>query len=440
MQLRQSACGPLHGPPKFPQAAKKVQSYRPTGSPDNESMDLEQPCTPRNPKSCWIKGSSNEEIVKEAVLDPFVQLTPALTYLSKSSPRKILTQPTTPLNTQRALISAFSPDTPPETPDVADPSDEDARLTSHNVTEQPLVSLDAKITHPLTPPSSRIPTPFDNIDKITSSASACLQDHSCWVPPAMTQLDPLTGWILQELEVLLADFPLTALRLHSPVIKRLRAATSDVSIPDASPRHYASAAPHSRYSSYQPLSNHPMNPFHRDRLPWVADPPPAIRADLTTFALRTIFPQARAHYLDSLQATYLALHFIVNIPSSDFAVASVSDIAASPFSTSMKHSRSSSLVSNIPAKARAMLGLDSPVRSSSPLASPAVSWYRVSSPELDSNVKSRLENVELLLKTSVRKIMVDIEGRPLARADDALVRAIGEVIKMGERRNGSARS
>ncbi|KAL8657364.1 MAG: hypothetical protein Q9226_001990 [Calogaya cf. arnoldii] len=442
MQLRQSAGGPLNGPPNFPQAAKKVQSYRPTGSPDNESMDLEQPSTPRNPKSYGIKESINEEIVKEAQVTTVISPSkPRLVTISprRSSPGKISTQPMTPLNTQRALISAFSPDTPPETPDVAVPSDEDARPTSHNVTEQPLVDVDAKITHPLTPPNSRIPTPFDNIDKITSSASACLQDHSCWIPPAMTQLDPLTGRILQELEVLLADFPLTALRLHSPVITRLRAATSDVSIPGASPRYHDSAAPHSRYSSYRPLSNHPMNQVHRDRSPRVADRPPAIQADLTIFALRTIFPQARAHHLDSLQATFLALHFIVNIPSSDFTVASVSDVAASPFSTSIKHSRSSSLASNIPAKARAMLGLDSPVRSSTPFASPAVSWYRASSPELDSNAKARLENVELLLETSARKILVEIQGRPLGRADDALVRAIGEVIKMGERRNGSAR-
>lgn len=461
-ELRRWAGWPHNGPPNFPQAANKFQSYRPTGSPDDESIYHEQPSTPpRKPKS-WMEASSNEESVEEAVLDALVQSVPVLTFsqqmttvTSPSKPRlvtispraqssrKLSSQPITPLSTPQALVSAFSPDTPPETPDVADPSDEDARPTCQHVTEQRLASLDTKISYPFTPPNSRIPTPFDDFDKITRSASACLQDRSCWVPPTMTHLDPSTAWILQELEVLLADFPMTALRIRSPVIKRLRAATSGVSIAGTSARHPSSTAAHSRYSPYRPLSGHPMSPQslpHRDQSPRATYPSPVPQADPTSIALRTVFHQARPHHLDSLQATYLALQFIVNLPSSDFAVASASDAAASPFTTSIKHSRSSSIVSNIPPKARAMLGLDSPVRSPTPLASPAVSWYRASSPELDSDVKARLENVELLLETSVRKILVEIEGRSLGKADDALVRAVGEVIKMGERRNGATRS
>ncbi|KAL8733598.1 MAG: hypothetical protein Q9166_002007 [cf. Caloplaca sp. 2 TL-2023] len=259
----------------------------------------------------------------------------------------------------------------------------------------------------------------------------------------MTQLDPLTAWILQELEALLADFPLTVLRLNSPVINRIRAATSGVSVPDPSARHHSSAAPHSRYSPYRPLSSHPMSPqlpLRKDQTSRPTNLSRGPQPDPTVFALRAIFPQARPHHLDSLQATYLALHYIVNLPSSDFAAASTSDVAASPFTSSTKHSRSSSLVSNVPPKARAMLGLDSPVRSPTPLPSPVVSWFRAKSPELDSDVKSRIENVELLLETSVRKILIEVEGRPLEKQDDALLRAVGEVINMGERRNGAARS
>ncbi|KAL8877481.1 MAG: hypothetical protein Q9198_004508 [Flavoplaca austrocitrina] len=343
----------------------------------------------------------------------------------------------TPLRTPRALVSAFSPDTPPETPDVADLSKDDAGPTYQSVTEQRLGSLDTKISEPLTPPNSRIPTPLDKFDKITHSASACLQDHSCWPPPTMTKLDPSTTWILQELEVLLADFPTSALRLNSPVIERLRAMTSGVSVADTPARQDFSRAPHSRFSPYRPTS--PQSMLHGHRSPRASNPSPASQADTTAFALRKIFPQARPHHLESLQATYLAFQFIGNLPSSEFAMASTSGVAASLFASCIRHSRSSSLASNIPAKARAMLGLHSPVQSPASVPSPAVSWYRANSPELDSDVKMRLENVEILLETCVRRILIEIEGRRLGRADDALFRAVGEVIKMGERKTAAAR-
>ncbi|KAL9037599.1 MAG: hypothetical protein Q9180_003627 [Flavoplaca navasiana] len=458
--LRIQARWQLDGPRDIPLDTKTVETYRPTGSPDHANVGYGKPITPRKPK-VWIEASSNEESVEEAACNPFVWKVPLLTAFqqvttvtSPSKPRlvtisprrpcspKISSQPTTPLRTPRALVSAFSPDTPPETPDVADLSKDDAGPTYQNVTEQRLASLDTKISEPLTPPNSRIPTPLDKFDKITYSASACLQDHSCWPPPTMTQLDPSITWILQELEVLLADFRTSALRLNSPVIERLRAMTSGVSVADTPARQYFSIAPHSRFSPYRPFSSHPTSPqsmLHRDRSPRASNASPAPQADTTAFALQKIFPQARPDQLESLQATYLAFQFIVNLPSSEFAMASSSGVAASPFASSMRHSRSSSLASNIPAKARAMLGLHSPVQSPASVPSPAVSWYRANSPELDSDVKVRLENVESLLETCVRGILIEIEGRPLGQADDALFRAVGEVIKMGERKTAAAR-
>lgn len=458
--LRIRARWQLDGPLDIPLDSRNVKTYRPTGSPDHANVGHERPITPPRKPKFWIEASSNEESVEEAVRNPFVWKAPLLTAFqqvttvtSPSKPRlvtisprrpcsaKISSQPMTPLRTPQALVSAFSPDTPPETPDVANPSKDDAGPTRQSVTEQRLASLDTKISEPLTPPSSRIPTPSDKFDKVTHSASACLQ-NSCWLPRTMTQLDPSIAWILQELEVLLADFPTSALRLNSPVIERLRATTSGVSFADTPARQYFSIAPHSRFSPYRPLSSHPTSPqsmLHGDRSPRASNSSPASQADTTAFALQKIFPQARPHHLESLQATYLAFQFIVNFPSSEFAMASSSGVAASPFASSIRHSRSSSLASNIPAKARAMLGLHSPVQSPASVPSPAVSWYRASSPELDSDVKARLEDVELLLETCVRRILIEIEGRPLGRADEALFRAVGEVIKMGERKTAAAR-
>ena len=455
--LRIQARWQLDGPRDIPLDTKTVETYRPTGSPDYANVGYGQPITPPRKPKFWIEASSNEESVEEAACNPFVWKAPLLTAFqqvttvtSPSKPRlvtisprrpcspKISSQPMTPIRTPWALVSAFSPDTPPETPDVADLSKDDAGPTYQSVTEQRLGSLDTKISEPLTPPNSRIPTPLDKFDKITHSASECLQDHACWPPPTMTKLDPWTTWILQELEVLLADFPTSALRLNSPVIERLRAMTSGVSVADTPARQDFSRAPHSRFSPYQPTTS-PQSMLHGDRSPRASNPSPASQADTTAFALQKIFPQARPHHLESLQATYLAFQFIGNLPSSEFAMASTSGVAASPFTSSIRHSRSSSLASNIPAKARAMLGLHSPVQSPASVPSPAVSWYRANSPELNSDVKMRLENVEILLETCVRRMLIEIEGRRLGRADDALFRAVGEVIKMGERKTAAAR-
>ncbi|KAL8687087.1 MAG: hypothetical protein Q9218_006645 [Villophora microphyllina] len=326
----------------------------------------------------------------------------------------------------------FSPDTPPETPDVANRSQVDDNPTSANVKARGIGSLDTKICSPITPPNSRIPTPFDRI-----TSSTCFLKPSCRAAPAMTQLDPSTATIVEDLEVMLADFPITTLRLNTAVVRRIRSVIPSRSTSRTSTQHRSSTAPHSRYSPYRPLSSHPTSPWSPPHANPTTDMNPSRNpsADPTTFALRTIFPTARPHHLDSLQATYLALHYIINIPATEFSAASSSETAASPFTTAVMHSRSSSVVSNVPPKARAMLGLDSPLRS--PTTSPTRSWFRASSPELDMDVKTRLENVRLLLEASVKKLLGEIEGRPLGKADDALMRAVGEVVRMGERRSSA---
>ena len=228
--LRLQARWQLDGPLDIPPGTKSVETYCPTGSPNHANVSHEQPVTPPRRSKVWIETTSNGESVEEAVRNPcvwkallltaFKQVTtvtspwkPRLVTISPRRPisTKTSSQPMTPLSTPRALVSAFSPDTPPETPDVADPSKGDAGPTYQSVTKQRLTSLDTKISDPFTPPNSRIPTPLDRFDKISHSASACLQDHSCWAPPTMTQLDPSIAWVLQELEVLLADFPTTGI-------------------------------------------------------------------------------------------------------------------------------------------------------------------------------------------------------------------------------------
>ncbi|KAI4157229.1 MAG: hypothetical protein L6R39_000734 [Caloplaca ligustica] len=429
---------------------RRQAAWAPVGArgPHGE-IDDQQPITPPRKPRLGIEASSSEGSVEEAViapticawdatLTPFQRLTtvtslskPRLTTISPRTPsaKTDLTQLTTPLEGRPALVSAFSPDTPPQTPDVANRIGLDEDPTCSAVGKHGGESLETKICYPITPPNSRVPTPFDRL-----SSSSCFRKRPCWGQPMMTQLDQATAWILQELEVLLAEFPVTALRLNSPVIERIRLATSGPAVLERNiPRHRSSTAPHSRYSPYRPVLNldtgarspHPQQPSQPSR---------NTNRDVTASALRTVFPSARLHHLDSLHATYLALYYVTNLPSSDFAAASTSEGAASPYyTTSAQHSRSSSVASNIPPKARAMLGLEPLAQTSPPPPSLATSWFRASTPELEPAVKIRLENVELLLETSVRRILVEIEGRSLGEQDDALVRAVGEVVRMGEK-------
>lgn len=390
----------------------------------------DQPVKPPRRPRLWIDASSSEESVEHA------QVT---TMLSPSKARLITITPRTPSSktsspTDRpALVSAFSPDTPSETPHVTNRNNEVNDIpTSPPGNEHVAAGLDTELDCPITPPSSIISTPCDEIN-----SSACLRKHSRWVPSTMTQLDPLIAWILQELEVLLADFPRTTLRVNSPVIDGIRSSTLTPAISERPARNRSSTAPHSRYSLFRPVTYKIVgvqSPIERDPTPQSHRALRNTVPSQAALALRAVFPNARPHHLDSLHATFIALHFIIHFPSLKHISAPASDAAVSPDTASPKHSRSSSVASNIPAKARAMLGMDSPIPLSPLSPSPAKSWFRVSTPELDPEVKMRLENVEILLESSIRKILVEIEGRPLGKQDDALVRAVGEVIKLSEHR------
>ncbi|KAL8930530.1 MAG: hypothetical protein Q9208_000714 [Pyrenodesmia sp. 3 TL-2023] len=438
-----------------PQGAKEqTRSYFDTSSllPSTEHVRREDPITPpQKPRLC-IEASSSEESVEEAVLAPKItvrdvtltssqQLT---TVASPSKPRLISisartsssqtssSQPATPFKSRPALVSAFSPDTPPETPDVAN------RIDAYEIPTHPTVgkhghrSLDSKIYYPTTRPNSRVPTPFGRF-----TSSSCFRNRPRWGHPTMAQIDPATAWILQELEVLLADYPITALRLDSPVIEHIRSVTSGPPAHDrSSPRHRSSTAPHSRYSPYKPVigfSATAAPSLLQDLAPQVTHPSLNTCPDSTAFALRTVFPSAHPHHLESLHATYIAIHYVVKFPSSEFGAISAFESAASPYATSAKRSRCSSVISNVPPKARAMLGLESPAQTSPLLPSPARSWYGASTPELDPELRMRLANVELLLETSVRRILADVEGLSLGKQDDALGRAVAEIVKLGEK-------
>ncbi len=342
-----------------------------------------------------------------------------------------LYQPATRFECWPALVSAFSPDTPPETPDIVNQINVCEDPKRPTVEKHVHRGLDSKSYYPITPSTSCGPTPFDRLT--TSSCSGNLR----WDHPTMTQFDPATAWILQELEVRLRDFPMAALRLNSSVIERIRSKTLGPPYHDSNTaRRQSSTAPHSRYSPYKPVVDTSVtaSSLRQHDASQVTQSSHGIDPDPTAFALQNVFPSARPHHLESLHATYLAFHYVVSLPSSELAAVSASESVTTSYATSAEHSRSSSIISNVPPKVRAMLGLESPAQASTLLPSPAKSWFRASTPEFDPELRKRLESVEVLLEDSVRRFLVDVQGRSLRKQDDALVRAVGEIVKLGERR------
>ena len=354
-------------------------------------------------------------------------LKPRLITISPRTPSSnASSQPISPQDCGRALVSAFSPISPTEseTPEVANQievDDDHPIFSKHG--KQGLGTLVETISYPITPPTSRVPTP------IGTTTPLCLRTGSRCVQPSMTHLDHSTEWILQELETLMARFPATSLRLNSPVVKRIRSTSSASMVPDTASRHRSITAPHSRFSPYRPLTSHPTTPQVSSQSA------PSSPTNLKPNALRIVFPTAPIHSLESLQATFLAFHYISDFPFPDQVPSSVRESARSSYIPSAKPSRSSSLLFNIPSKAREMLGLvDSPTQALMPVASQGRSWFHSHSSEPDSELMTRLENLKLLLESSVRRILVDIEGRALEKRDDVLVRAVGEVVRLGERK------
>ena len=225
-------------------------------------------------------------------------------------------------------------------------------------------------------------------------------------------LSELALWIITELETSFASVPQVNLRLESPVILQIYLQRR---IPQKTPP----TLPLSRHSNFNgPLSNHPTH-CSSEFLRQAASPPvpPGLNTNITTRSLHVIFPHASSQLLSSLQATYLALHYISTIhPSSPSA-------CSSPRSLDENFSPLSPNISYIPAKARAMLGLRAPTtRSRLP-----ASWTR---PE-ERGWEQRIEDLKCKLRSEAAKFVSLCEGSDLGN-NEALVRAVGQVVRFGQ--------
>ena len=221
-----------------------------------------------------------------------------------------------------------------------------------------------------------------------------------------SQLSELTSWIITELEASVASEPQVKLQLDSPVILQLCLPAGQRRVP----KKTISTLPLSRYSHFNgPLSSHPTH--SSGKLPLHVTSPQVSSTPVTNLTMRSlhdIFPHAASQVLSSLQAIYLALHYVAAIrqpsPSS----------CSSPSSHSMPY---------IPSKARAMLGLQTPTtRPGLP-----ASWTR---PETQG-WRARIEDLECKLSSEAMRVVRICQGSHLGK-DESLVRAVGQVINLGQ--------
>ena len=330
-----------------------------------------------------------------------------------STPRRRATiKTTTPICPDRALSIPY-PHTPPPTPAS---SELVVGLGIESVVDRKYDEvyerIKAKRTWTQTPPSSN-PSLTGTVRRASRATTPPVRaDTPRPTAPIQPQLSEITSWIITELEASVASVPQVSLQLDSPVILLICLPAGQRRVPRKKPP----TLPLSPYSNFNgPLSSHPTHSLFKSPLQTASPQTSPILP--TNSPLHIIFPNASSQLLSSLRATYVALHHISTIqlplpPSSP-----------SPFPFIETHSPLSPSMSYIPAKARAMLGLQAPTtRPGLP-----ASWTR---PET-RGWRQRIEDLECKLRSEVVRLIRMCEGSDLGK-NEALVRAVGQVVSFGQ--------
>ncbi len=306
-------------------------------------------------------------------------------------------KPSTPQQNQK-LVSAFSPDTPPDTPDTID-NGESLRdvLATMGITQKTLETDITDAPRPITPP--RTPS------AMTSGAFARSRDPQSTptvpddVVPKSYRSFPAKQlvWILSQLEDSVANFPLTMLQPNSPVIYELRKqraprlayqSTTQASPSPSRTRSSPFRSRHSRSSSLRSSPQlHQAEYYHQS----------ADLEDSQLQPLRNIFPCTTDAFRCSLFATLLALNHVSELLISAFPPTS----RQFPF--------------KVPDKARARLGIRLPFLTSSSLER--------------SQVRFRIERLLEGLQMCARRMIETMGGPALGNGDEPFLKAVGEVVR-----------
>ena len=275
--------------------------------------------------------------------------------------------------------------------------------------------IKARRTWTQTPPSSN-PSSTGTVRRVAPETTPPLRaDTPRPTAATQSQLSEPTSWIITELEASVASESQVNLQLDSPVILQICLPVGQRRVP----KKTVPTLPLSRYSNFNgPLSSHPTH--SSCKLPLHVISPQVSPIPFTNTIMRSlhdIFPHAASQVLSSLQAIYLALHYVATIrqpsPSS----------CSSPSPYIKTRSPSSHSMPYIPSKARAMLGLQTPTtRPGLP-----ASWTR---PETQG-WRARIEELECKLSSEAVRVVRICQGSHLGK-DESLVRAVGQVITLGQ--------
>lgn len=332
----------------------------------------------------------------------------------------------------------FHPITPPEGP-ATTPKTSRRVYEAHETEEIKRIAKVAKANHrpPITPPNSPVES------RVTSSKVTYLDSvprDSRRASYSRKRFQPV-AWILDDLEFVVGNFPLTRPQLDSPVIQHIRREFMNATrSSSAVPQSTVHSLPHSRYSTrhldsaFGSFSAHSLSHSTGGGVPhteifglcppsfgspnsipsFMSTPP----MSTTLYALQNVFPHAPHHTLDCVQATFFALAYVSsicishNVSLSATPVLSHSYCAATPTAQEKLGQR---------------VYLDPP-RS-------GTSWLRPQTPEcLEAEISAqRLESLTVSLKKLFGELLTEIDdGRQLGAGDNALARAVQEMIRLCE--------
>ena len=248
------------------------------------------------------------------------------------------------------------------------------------------------------------------------------------------------AWILDELEFLVGNYPSTRLQLDSPVIQHIRrqivtAVRSSAGGPQPTLHHL----PHSRYSTRHRDSAFPSFWSHSlshscaegfQGTEFCGLSPPSLSSpyctpsftstpplSTTLYALRKVFPHAPSHTLDCIQATSFALAYVSSVCSSYDISLSAPSVPVNIY-CDVRPTTQENLSQNVYSDA----------------SRSGTSWPWPQTPEyLNFGISAdRLESLTVSLNDLFRKLLTEIDGRRLGTGDDALARAVHELIRLGE--------
>ncbi|KAI9879895.1 MAG: hypothetical protein M1830_006562 [Pleopsidium flavum] len=308
-------------------------------------------------------------------------------------------KPSTPQQSTK-LVSAFSPETPPDTPEDINYLEETReiaaiRATTQKILESRAVHAAQMMTPPRSPSLSSSGTRSRNINrKVSISVPGVFSPKR---QPSRFITAKHLPWVLFQLEESIASFPLTLLQPDSPVIIELRRQRHSLfpcpNTPQTSPftprpRSSRFIPPPNRNSSLHFSSRRYHNEYYHQS------------EDLDEShlqPLRSIFPTTTDFFRSSLYATLLALNHL-------------SDLASSFPPSSQQYSL------NIPDKAKVRLG---------------IRFLMLTSASLErSQMRARIEKAQEGLQMCAGRLTEAICGYGLGKGDEALLSAVGEVVRM----------